>query len=154
MDIIKAVYGCLTGQLEHDYDAIDERAPPNTQDVATSILDALKHAEKPGQHLERTLNNLVGEYGWYESLAVAVLNQVENALRAGVPMGQAMKDAYNKSVAAAVGFAHDHPVFCTLVALGILVTLVPWAVEVLGFGELGPIEGTLNQHGVVDRQMS
>lgn len=87
MDIIKAVYGCPTGQLEHDYDAIDERVPPNTQDIATSIIDALKHAKKPGQHLERTLNNLVGEYGWYESLAVAVLNQVEKCSLRGCSDG-------------------------------------------------------------------
>jgi len=142
MDIVKAVWGCLTGQQEDDYDLIDEKAPPDTQDVATSIFDALNDAEKPGQHLRRTLNDLVGEYGWYESLAVAVLHQLENALRASVPMGQALKDAYNKSMAAAAGFAHDHPVFCTLVALGILVTLAPWVIEILGFGELGPIKGS------------
>lgn len=34
----------------------------------------------------------------------------------------------------------DQPVFVTVVALGILVVLAAWAVEVLGFGELGPIE--------------
>lgn len=144
MDIVKAVYACLTGQLEHDYDPIDEKTPRDTQDVATRVFDALNHAQKPGQHLRRTLNDLVGEYGWYENLAIAVLNQLENALRSSVPMGEAMKDAYNKSVAAAAGFAHDHPVFCTLVALGILVALAPWIIEVLGFGELGLIEGTSN----------
>ena len=113
MDVIKAVFVCLTGQLEHNYDLIEEKAPLNTQDVATSIFDALNNADKSGKHLERTLNDLVGEYGWYEGLAVALLHQLENALRASVPMGQAMKEAYDKSVAAATGFVHDHPVFCT-----------------------------------------
>lgn len=37
----------------------------------------------------------------------------------------------------------------TLVAIGILVILVPWAVEALGFGELGPIEGKLFLHTMV-----
>jgi hypothetical protein len=56
-------------------------------------------------------------------------------------MGQAMKDAFDKSVAATTGLAHDHPVFCTLVALGILVTLAPLFIKALGFGELGPVGG-------------
>jgi hypothetical protein len=58
-------------------------------------------------------------------------------------MGEAMKDAVQKSTAAATEFAKEHPVFCTVVALGILVLLAPWAIEALGFGELGPIEGML-----------
>lgn len=31
--------------------------------------------------------------------------------------------------------------FSTVVALGVLVVLAPYAVEMLGFGELGPLEG-------------
>jgi hypothetical protein len=59
-------------------------------------------------------------------------------------MGQAMRDAYDtaaQAVAEVLKFAKDHPVFVAVVALGILVILAPWAIEVLGFGELGPIEG-------------
>jgi len=59
-------------------------------------------------------------------------------------MGQAIKVAYEKAtqvVAGVLGFAREHPVFCAVVALGILVILVPWAIEVLGFGELGPVQG-------------
>ena len=52
-----------------------------------------------------------------------------------------MKDAFDKAIDAAVEFVKDNPIFCTLVALGILVILAPWAIEALGFGELGPIEG-------------
>ena len=93
---------------------------------------------------DKTPGGIVRETGWYETLAAAVLNGLENALRAEQPMGQAMKDAYEKSaevVADIFQFAKDHPVFCAVVALGILVIFAPWAVEVLGFGELGPIEG-------------
>jgi hypothetical protein len=55
------------------------------------------------------------------------------------------------------GFVVEHPVFCTVVALGVLVsgcptllhmqlTIVkvivsPWVIEALGFAELGPVEG-------------
>ena len=59
-------------------------------------------------------------------------------------MNGAMQAAYDKACDAAEvfeGFVAGHPVFCTLVALGVLVVLAPYAVEMLGFGELGPIEG-------------
>lgn len=43
---------------------------------------------------------------------------------------------------AAIGFAKEHPAYAVLIALGILAVLMPWALEILGFGELGPIEGS------------
>ena len=65
-------------------------------------------------------------------------------------MAPAMQEAYDKACEAAKtieGFAADHPiataVFCTVIALGVLVVLAPYALELLGFGELGPIEGEL-----------
>ena len=69
---------------------------------------------------------------------------MDNAPRAEVPMGQAMKDVYEKAmqvVADVLEFAKEDPVFCAVVALGILVILAPWAIEAVGFGELGPIQG-------------
>ena len=43
------------------------------------------------------------------------------------------------------GFVKDHPIMCTVIALGVLVTVAPWVIQTLGFcagfGELGPIEG-------------
>ena len=89
-------------------------------------------------------SDVVHETGWYEDLAAAVLTGLENALKALAPMGQAMKDAYDKAtqiVADVLKFGKEHPVFCAVVALGILVILAPWAIEAVGFGELGPIEG-------------
>ena len=63
-------------------------------------------------------------------------------------MNPAMQEAYDKACEAAKmieGYAADHPiataVFCTVIALGVLVLLAPYALEFLGFGELGPIEG-------------
>jgi len=60
-------------------------------------------------------------------------------------MGTVMAEAYRRALSAAEEFAREHPVLCTvivpLIVLGILTLLVPWALEALGFGELGPIEG-------------
>lgn len=56
-------------------------------------------------------------------------------------MGQAMKSAFDKAIKEVAEFPHDHPIFCTLLALGILVVLSPWVLKALGFAELGPVEG-------------
>jgi hypothetical protein len=61
-------------------------------------LILLYSTEKPGRNLELTLQGIVSECGWTESLAAAVLNALEIALKESIPMGQAMKDAYKKAV--------------------------------------------------------
>jgi hypothetical protein len=116
-----------------------------TQFLAEDILSTLYATDTNDEHLVQRLQEVVRETGWYESLAAAVLNGLENALKAGTPMGEAMKGAYEKAaqvVAAMWGFTKDHPVFCAFVALGILAILVPWAIAALGFGAEGVIEGT------------
>lgn len=138
------------------YDVLEEQPPlgfshekepyiQTTQSQAADILSILYDADINDGHLFQHLQDVVRETGWYESLAASVLNGLENALKAGAPMGQVMKDAYEKA-AQVVGdvweYTKEHPVFFAITALGILVILAPWAIEVLGFGELGPIEGT------------
>ena len=120
--------------------------PETTESLAEDILSSLFTAQINDENLERRIQDIVRVTGWYETLAVAVLNRMENALKAEVPMGQAMRDAYDKAakvVEEVWQFAKDHPVFVAVVGLGILVVLAPWAISALGFGELGPIEGML-----------
>jgi hypothetical protein len=129
------------------YDVLleDEKTrPQTTQYLAADTLSILYAANANDEKLYQRLQDVVRETGWYESLAETVVRQLEKALEEKAPMGQAMKVAYEMAAQAAkdvLQFAKDHPVFCALVALGILVVLMPWLIEVLGFGELGPIEG-------------
>lgn len=65
-------------------------------------------------------------------------------------MNGAMKEAYDKACDAAKvieGFAAEHPiataVFCTVIALGVSVVLIPYLIEALGFSALGPVEGNI-----------
>jgi len=119
--------------------------PQTTESLAEDILSSLFTAQINDENLKHRIQDIVRVAGWYETLAVAVLKGVENALKAEVPMGQAMKDAYDKAtkvIEEVLQFGKDHPVFVAVVALGILVVLAPWAIAALGFGELGPIEGT------------
>lgn len=122
----------------------NDKAGRSAQDIAAEVIDALYSAEKNGSDLVKTLDNIVVEYGWVENIGVAILNGLESAIRAGVAMGPVMKESYDKVVHAANavdGFRRDHPVYFTIIAIGILVLLTPWAIEAIGFGELGPIEG-------------
>jgi len=139
-----AQYDVLEKQPSLRLDSTHEKHPQSTESLAEDILSTLYAADTNDEHLIRRLQDVVHQTGWYEGLAAAVLTGLENALKAETPMGQAMKDAYEKAkqiVADVFDFVKAHPVFCAVVALGILVILAPWAIEVLGFGELGPIEG-------------
>jgi len=131
--------------LEFSQEKPEKHSPQSTQSLAEDILTSLFNAQKIDEVLEHRFQDIVSVTSWYEDLAKAVLNGIENALKAGAPMGQAMKDAYDKAaqvIEEVFQFAKDHPVFVSLIALGILVVLAPWAITALGFGELGPIEGT------------
>ncbi|KAI9835451.1 MAG: hypothetical protein M1819_002369 [Sarea resinae] len=119
---------------------------PTEEEIASSVLSALFTAEKPGKDLECRLQDIVHTSGWYEGVAKRILAGLELALNEGAAMGGAMKEAFDKATAVADGFVREHPILVgavvTLVAIGILVNLVPWAVEALGFAELGPVEGS------------
>ena len=123
---------------------------PANNDVdakATEIVHLLLHAEKPGYDLRLQLNGVVETYGWTEKLAEAVFNKLVGAIQGSGNFGPAMTDALEKARDAAdavLGFVKEHPVLVMILALGVLVWLAPWALEVLGFGELGPVEGMLH----------
>ena len=139
-------YDILPEQPALGFSNEKKQHPQTTQDLAVDIQSILYAADANDKYLVQRLQGVVREAGWYEELVATVLKNLEQALRAEdqAPMGQAMKDAYEKAVqviAEIWGFVKEHPVFFAIVALGILVILAPWAIEVLGFGELGPIEG-------------
>ncbi|KAK4249335.1 hypothetical protein C7999DRAFT_12811 [Corynascus novoguineensis] len=99
---------------------------------------------------------------WTTYLAERLLHALEGTLKEGEvnldrrsSWGEALADAYNHAVAFAKQelrelweYAKAHPyevaatVLLTVLALGVMVRLVPIFVRVLGFGELGPVEGS------------
>lgn len=118
-------------------------------EASSSIVTAMMEANSAGPSLDVTIKSLVHQAGgWSEYLAKRILLTLEAVLKSGKQMNTAMQKAYGKACEAArmiEGFAEDHPVatavFCTVIALGILVLLAPYALELLGFSELGPVEG-------------
>jgi len=107
------------------------------------------------------LNEIVTTQAWSDRPAVAIYYGLEKMLKNGVKIGKAMQEASNKAVAEveelmrmAGAFAKKHRVYCTLVVLGVLAVLLPWAIEALGFEllgslgfeEVGPVAGNLASH--------
>ena len=127
----------------------DQVARLTHEEAAARIIIILFSAKKGCTHLSNHVNNIAhAAGGWSQYLANKVREGMEAALKAGKKMSPVMAAAYDKAVEAAKvfeQFAEDHPlataVFLTVIAIGVLVILAPYVLELLGFGELGPIEG-------------
>ncbi|OHE97247.1 hypothetical protein CORC01_07501 [Colletotrichum orchidophilum] len=114
-------------------------------DAASEFVDTLRTAEKGGKDLERRLRNIVTANSWSEELAKYILDGVEGLVRHRDTVGQVLKETMDKSTEAAESvfeLAKAHPVFVTVIAIGVLVIVAPWVLEALGFGELGPVADT------------
>lgn len=137
--LFNSILECVLGKL------VREPLPPTSsrspESVASSIVTKILNAEDP-YLLHKQLSEEISANGWSDAIARATLRGLENAVRAGAEMARAAADAAAQSKDAAIDFATDHPVYATLIALGILALLTPWALEIIGFGDLGPIEGS------------
>ena len=115
------------------------------EQLATDIFTILVTADKNDRTLRARVNNMVGATSWSETLAKCMLDKLEAAIKNSAAMGEAMKKCFDKASREAEQFIREHPVFAaavaTIVAIGILVLILPWVVEALGFGELGPSGG-------------
>ena len=126
-----------------------EKQKISCYNAAASIASAIWDADQHDGNLRVTIDSFAHQAGgWSEYLADKVRLALEELLKAGKQMNAAMQEAYDKACEAAKvieGFAADHPtataVFCTVIAIGILVIIAPYVVELLGFSELGPVEG-------------
>lgn len=137
--LLSAIYECLFGVDQHP---INNSCDENI--IAGDVLRTLFDAHQGGAHLKKSVQDIIGERGWTENIAILILRGVENGLKQGIEMGATMTEAFEKAVSEASGFAHEHPYFCALIAVGILAILMPWVLEALGFAELGPVEGGIN----------
>jgi ElaB/YqjD/DUF883 family membrane-anchored ribosome-binding protein len=157
-ELLKIILACLTGAdpeenrptaVDEKHLARDSRLVRSDQDVADDIVHLLRTAEKNGTTLRRQLSDAIGEQGWIESIARAIVAALEKVVREGRDkMGPALAEAVDATEDAArdvFTFSKDHPYlvagFVTIVAVGILVLMAPWVVEALGFSELGPVAG-------------
>jgi hypothetical protein len=155
MASILSCFGCA-GTKTDVTDYQDEKAallsahgePRKAELVANDVVDTILHTKLTGLALQMKLDSVVGAYGWKENVAKWVLEKLTRALEEGhEKLGPAVRDAYHKAVEVAMtveGFVVEHPVFCTVVALGVLALMSPWLLPLLGFAEEGIIEGMGN----------
>ncbi|KAL7927950.1 hypothetical protein ACQKWADRAFT_278315 [Trichoderma austrokoningii] len=170
MESLQAIISCFCGSSEpaSDFYADEKHSTPahslpgydpslcTHEKVAVDVVSILLRSEKHGTALKKQLDEAVGTLGWSEMLAKRILNALVGAIRDGHDkMGPAFAKAYDDAVKEAdsvfhqlVQEARDHPlelaatVLITVIAIGVLVVLSPYVLELLGFGELGPIAGT------------
>lgn len=137
---LQCILDCISGTLATNPPAspTDSRKPAS---IASDILTIILTADTP-YTLHKQLNEQISTESWSEAIATALLHGLESAIKTGAQMAKAASDALTQAKDAAIGFAEEHPVYATLIALGILAILMPWTLEILGFGELGPIEGS------------
>ena len=129
----------------------DHPVQPMAEDVAGHVFSVLQTALDPAHDLKATMHNVLHQTSsWKEHFARALLSVMGKALiEQTIVLKGPLAEAYEKATRAAEGiiegFVHDHPVWTAViaivVALGILYLLMPVVLEILGFGELGPIEG-------------
>lgn len=169
MEALHAILSCLCGSPEPASDfCLDEKHSTSTllspdpslcshEKVAADVVSILLFTEKHGASLKKQLDETVGVFGWSEMLAKRILNALVAAIGQGRDkMGPAFAKAYDDAVKEAdsvfhnlVQDARDHPlelvatVLITVIAIGVLVVLAPYVLELLGFGELGPAAGKL-----------
>jgi hypothetical protein len=121
---------------------------PN-EEIADDVVATLLHTKLVGPALKMRLDSIVGAYGWRENIAKWVLEKLTQALQyEHEHLGSQVRDAYHKAweVAKSIeGFVIEHPVMSMIIALGVLAIIAPWVLPELGFGELGPIEGTYQE---------
>ncbi|OWY57060.1 hypothetical protein AA0119_g9687 [Alternaria tenuissima] len=117
-----------------------------TAETADNVVAILLTTSLTGPALHMQLDSVVGASGWRSNMAKYVLDKLTAALQASHErLGPTIRSAYHRAWEAAQsieGFVIEHPVMCTVIALGVLAVVAPWVLEALGFAELGPVQGT------------
>ncbi|KAL4791041.1 hypothetical protein BDV19DRAFT_371361 [Aspergillus venezuelensis] len=140
--LLSAVMECIVGtSTSTSLTRATATHTKNDDQIVSDIITAILNAQD-AYSLHKELSAKITTTSWTENIAKATLNGLTKAITTGAKMARAASDAMDKAEEAAVGFATEHPVYATLIALGILAILTPFVLEILGFGELGPIEGS------------
>ncbi|KAH7398867.1 hypothetical protein DE146DRAFT_510127 [Phaeosphaeria sp. MPI-PUGE-AT-0046c] len=155
LQAVLACFGCIdspaqTSSLASYQDEkrslLSSYQPRASTRVADNVVAAITLTKFTGPALHMQLDTIVGATGWTENLAKCILEKLSLALQqAHDNLGPVVRNAYHMAwdVAKGIeGFVVEHPMFCTIIALGVLVIIAPWVIEALGFAELGPVEGT------------
>jgi ElaB/YqjD/DUF883 family membrane-anchored ribosome-binding protein len=132
LQAILACFGCVSPEQISTSSYPDEKRvllsacqPRAVTQLADDVVATILATRLTDSALHMQLNGVVGTYGWTENLAKWILQKLSLALEnAHDNLGPAVREAYNKSweVAKSIeGFVIEHPAFCIIIALGVLV---------------------------------
>lgn len=83
------------GLFGADYQEVNIGSEENV--MTADILRTPCTADQGGKHLKKSVQDIVGERGWTENIAKAILGGADSGLKQGVQIGKAMKEASEKS---------------------------------------------------------
>lgn len=162
--IIRPILSCLGLRRKHgkrsskqfiEYERVQEKGIPHTNEIPddvqiaadrflATLLDA-DVASSTSSELHDSLRAATKDLVLTESLTSwlgqKILAGIQYAIEHKVEIGETMKHAIERAVGAAWDFAKEHPVYATIIALGVLVEIAPWVLGWLGFAEIGIVEG-------------
>lgn len=155
MDAIRKCFPCLGSRATSQFDTNNPEKQHNVimkyyDDPALEFIETIRSAAKAGPDLEARLNSIISASSLKENIANHILNGITDIIKDGAKMGEAMKKAVADATDKAREFAKEHPYYTVLigagiiVAIGVLVMLAPWVLEVLGFAARGPRAGMLS----------
>ncbi|KAI9896761.1 hypothetical protein N3K66_008933 [Trichothecium roseum] len=154
MDLIRSCIPCIPNQVslqlqgQHLFMTEKPDALPFSDDPVEQFLHILRTTDKDGKELEERLKSTISATSLSDTIAKRILDGIENILKRGVKIAGAMDKAVTIATNTAWSITQEHPYYAsliaagTIIALGVLVMLAPWVIEVLGFGLSGPRAGS------------
>lgn len=101
--------------------------PPTSQSpisIVSNILTIILTANTP-YTLDKHLKERCSTKSWPKDIATTLLYSLKNAIKTNTQMAKASLNMLAQAKHTAIRFAKDHPVYITLIALGILAILMP-----------------------------
>lgn len=155
MEVITSCFPCYLSKTlnpcEEPPSYVWDRPIPGAYDESRSFrfVQTLKDAEKAGKELRENLDSIVRPEEISDLHAQQIVTGIEQIIKRGAPMGEALSRAVGDATDMAWEFAKEKAYYSmlvskgTIVALGVLAVLAPWVLDRLGFGIRGPKAGKL-----------
>ena len=111
-------------------------AHESTVEIAHQIVDLLYDADKDWATMRKSLQAIFLANSWKPYLTWAIFVSLRRAIEDDRPMGSALRTIYRRMLATSAStenFMNDRSTQRAIIALGILISTVPWSLETLGF---------------------
>lgn len=115
-------------------------AHERAMEIAHDVVDLLYEADKDWVRVRQSLRGILLANSWKLHLSWVIFASLREAIEDERPMGSTLQSTYTKMFVATQGIeniANDESMQRAVIALGILVSIIPWKLETLGFTRQG-----------------